>query len=256
MHSLDKYRAAAKREAWYDDEGPNAQPNYNPFRKIRTKSRGPDEEEKQASRIRTNRSENNALDPIEDERRSKNFEDIRVPKHADTMPAASAIPASRPTTHGLMTDVDYLNQSPHPEEHEREKECSEDSGIPSGETVVAEPEHTTGKARRRKFPFIGKSSKVEGSEEEEKPRRQSSLFRKETQKFTVAQQIRATLLNSWINVLLIFVPIGIAVNYAPGVPRVAVFVINFIAIIPLAAMLSEFARGSYAVNSRSKAWWT
>lgn len=56
-------------------------------------------------------------------------------------------------------------------------------------------------------------------------------------KFTAMGQIRATLFNSWINVLLIASPIGIAVNYA-GVNKVAVFVINFIAIIPLAAMLS------------------
>lgn len=56
-------------------------------------------------------------------------------------------------------------------------------------------------------------------------------------KFTAMGQIRATLFNSWINVLLIASPIGIAVNYA-GVNKVVVFVINFIAIIPLAAMLS------------------
>ena len=60
---------------------------------------------------------------------------------------------------------------------------------------------------------------------------------KEKKKFTARSQIRATLFNSWINVLLIFSPVGIAVHYA-GVNEVAVFVINFIAIIPLAAMLS------------------
>lgn len=60
---------------------------------------------------------------------------------------------------------------------------------------------------------------------------------KEKQKFTPMSQIRATLFNSWINILLIASPIGIAVHYA-GVNEVAVFVINFIAIIPLAAMLS------------------
>ncbi|KEF54017.1 Ca2+:H+ antiporter [Exophiala aquamarina CBS 119918] len=60
---------------------------------------------------------------------------------------------------------------------------------------------------------------------------------KEKKKFTARGQIRATLFNSWINVLLIASPVGIAVHYA-GVNDVAVFVINFIAIIPLAAMLS------------------
>ena len=60
---------------------------------------------------------------------------------------------------------------------------------------------------------------------------------KEKKKFTAWSQIRATLFNSWINVLLIFSPLGIAVYYAK-VNDVAIFVINFIAIIPLAAMLS------------------
>ena len=61
--------------------------------------------------------------------------------------------------------------------------------------------------------------------------------KREKPNFTFASQIRATLFNSWINVLLILSPVGIAVYYAHVAP-VAVFVINFIAIIPLAAMLS------------------
>lgn len=57
------------------------------------------------------------------------------------------------------------------------------------------------------------------------------------QKFTAVGQLKATLFNSWINVLLIAAPVGIALNYV-DVDPVAVFVVNFIAIIPLAAMLS------------------
>lgn len=44
-------------------------------------------------------------------------------------------------------------------------------------------------------------------------------------------------MNSWINVLLVAVPVGIALKFA-GVSAIIVFVVNFIAIIPLAAMLS------------------
>ena len=55
--------------------------------------------------------------------------------------------------------------------------------------------------------------------------------------FTVANQIRRTLLSSWINVLLISAPVGTAVNFIKSVDRIAVFVINFIAIIPLAAAM-------------------
>ncbi len=57
-------------------------------------------------------------------------------------------------------------------------------------------------------------------------------------KIPFMSQFRFVLFGAWINVLLIFVPIGFAVRYAHLKP-VAVFIINFIAIIPLAAMLSN-----------------
>ena len=60
---------------------------------------------------------------------------------------------------------------------------------------------------------------------------------KDKPRFTPWSQIRATVFNSRINVLLVASPIGIAISYAKISP-VAVFVVNFIAIIPLAAMLS------------------
>jgi Ca2+:H+ antiporter len=43
--------------------------------------------------------------------------------------------------------------------------------------------------------------------------------------------------NSWINVLIIAAPVGIALHVVKANP-IAIFVVNFIAIIPLAAMLS------------------
>lgn len=66
--------------------------------------------------------------------------------------------------------------------------------------------------------------------------------------FTFANQIQRTLLNSWINVLLVAAPVGIALNYVHSVNRIAVFVVNFIAIIPLAAMLS-FATEEIALRT-------
>ena len=128
----------------------------------------------------------------------------------------------------------------------REHEKSQDSGTTESSTVVgseAKSEEKEGKPRRRftaRFPFISKPKReedVENVDQVKKTRTRSGLWGKETQKFTATSQLRATLFNSWINVLLIFVPIGIAVNFA-NVPKVGVFVINFIAIIPLAAMLS------------------
>ncbi|KAL6719077.1 hypothetical protein ACLMJK_003312 [Lecanora helva] len=243
---MHKYRAAAKRQAWYDDgdtSDPAALPNYNPFRKRRSRSK-PHGDEENAYRIRTNLSENNAIAETEALRRSRDFEGVDVPKHANTMPSPSGpSPATRlpfSPVDGPISDVQDMAQSPQPiADYEREKESSQDSApTVSSETAVASQGTSGGKARRRKFPFIGNSSK--GADDPDavvKPERQSSLFRKDTQKFTAVGQLKATILNSWINVLLIFVPIGIAVNYA-GIPKVGVFVINFIAIIPLAAMLS------------------
>ena len=49
---------------------------------------------------------------------------------------------------------------------------------------------------------------------------------------------KTTLLHSWVNVLLVFVPIGIAVGAAELNPAI-VFAMNAIAIVPLAALLSH-----------------
>ncbi len=65
--------------------------------------------------------------------------------------------------------------------------------------------------------------------------------------FTVRNQLRRSLGSSWINVLLVCAPAGIAINYA-GVNGQIVFAVNFIAIIPLAAMLG-FATEEIALRT-------
>lgn len=86
--------------------------------------------------------------------------------------------------------------------------------------------------------------------EKEKEKKQRTFFKhlQPKEPFTVGNQIRRTLLNSWLNILLIAAPVGIAINYVDSVPRVAVFVVNFIAIIPLAAMLG-FATEEIALRT-------
>ncbi|KAK0391223.1 hypothetical protein NLU13_0724 [Sarocladium strictum] len=66
--------------------------------------------------------------------------------------------------------------------------------------------------------------------------------------FTIGNQLQRTILNSWINLLLVAAPVGIALNYVSSVSRIVVFVVNFIAIIPLAAMLS-FATEEIALRT-------
>ncbi|KAI5296643.1 hypothetical protein KEM52_004475 [Ascosphaera acerosa] len=48
--------------------------------------------------------------------------------------------------------------------------------------------------------------------------------------FTFGGQLRFILLSSWVNILLVAVPVGIAINYA-HVNAIAIFVVNFLAII-------------------------
>ena len=105
------------------------------------------------------------------------------------------------------------------------------------------------KARHR---FLGKfrKGKQESTdpEEEDKPKKQPWYKGKEVphQPFTLRNQLERTIFNSWINVLLIAAPVGIGLNYA-GIDGKVIFCVNFIAIIPLAAMLS-FATEELALH--------
>ena len=62
----------------------------------------------------------------------------------------------------------------------------------------------------------------------------------------IRSQLESTIFNSWINILLIVTPVGIALNYA-GFDKRVVFAVNFLAIIPLAAVLG-FATEEIALH--------
>ena len=237
MILLDKIKSGARREAWKDD-------SYNPFGKIPWQKRAsrPDEE---ASRVPTNRTESFITTAAEHRRRSQGQlgQDEYQPHHANTMPSASkstqpngAIPSDDTT---MVTDL----------EKQKSPDTSEDSGNGTSQTIVGTPSVADNtprdvQPRRRREKFLHPFQK--GKTEKQKPvrpgledkrRHSSKFFAKDKQKFTFASQIRATFLNSWINILLVFVPVGIILEYTHQKP-ILIFVINFIAIIPLAAMLS------------------
>lgn len=92
------------------------------------------------------------------------------------------------------------------------------------------------KRKMRKFiPFMSKK----GEEDEQDLQRAdtSESQKKKRPKLTIGSQFKAVFA-SWINLMLVFVPVGIALHEVHSVSRVVVFIINFLAIIPLAAMLS------------------
>jgi len=76
------------------------------------------------------------------------------------------------------------------------------------------------------------------ADEEKREERKASLVSR------VLDNAKIALFHSWVNVLLIFVPAGIAVHFANVNPNV-VFALNAVAVIPLAGILT-FATESVA----------
>jgi hypothetical protein len=118
--------------------------------------------------------------------------------------------------------------------------------------IVRRTEPPTEDAEKGDVGSTGAETTSSGLEKDnnDQKKRENRLFKSIIPKepFTTRNQIRRTFFNSWINILLIFAPVGVALNYVSSVNRVAVFVVNFIAIIPLAAMLS-FATEEIALRT-------
>ncbi|KAJ6149805.1 Sodium/calcium exchanger membrane region [Penicillium samsonianum] len=213
---MHKIRRAARVSAWYG-------PSFNPFQK-----RGP---------IRPNRSNSMQLEDglshtqtmdelsADQHRREEMKDGISVPEYSNTFPPEFA--GSDHETHKSPPEPSMASQDP--------INVSSVRGVDT-ETVGS------AQARQRKGGILGKFKNRHDNDELEDKKSQS-----DKQTFTFASQLRATILNSWINVLLIAAPVGIAL-YAVGANPIAVFVVNFIAIIPLAAMLS-FATEEIAIRT-------
>ncbi|KAI5921276.1 Sodium/calcium exchanger protein-domain-containing protein [Camillea tinctor] len=114
-------------------------------------------------------------------------------------------------------------------------------------TTIDSP-NANGNMRRRTGKDDADPS-ANGDIEEEKPKKKPGIFKhvQPSEPFTVKNQLQRTFLNSWINILLFAAPVGIAIWFA-GVDGRIVFGVNFIAIIPLAAMLS-FATEEIALRT-------
>ncbi|KAI1007175.1 hypothetical protein K3495_g1038 [Podosphaera aphanis] len=88
--------------------------------------------------------------------------------------------------------------------------------------------------------FRGSTAGTEGSivHEKETPKKRPWYKGKDLkhEPFTFKNQIQATILNSWINILLLAAPPGLILRFA-GADGKIVFLVNFFAIIPLAGML-------------------
>lgn len=181
-----------------------------------------------------NKSESSAPTAIEQARRRNGKQSIKGPMHANSMPPVvdeSPVSLTSPTSTTSFDDSEVYPPLMHHKQDEKSQDYTEENNktesAPRNLVVDGQP-------RKRKgwHPF--------SKQDQEKPelqQRSSSFSKSSKQKFTFVGQLRATLFNSWLNVLFIFIPVGIAVHFVKVSP-VIIFVMNFIAIIPLAAMLS------------------
>jgi Ca2+:H+ antiporter len=202
--------------------------NYNPFARQRARDHLYDEEN-----LTQTRSEAGRVPTIEEQRRLEEREAAKehgAPHYLPTEPTYT--PADAPeiiTGNGLIRDgwdstvVGFSEETtPH----------------------VSSTESTEGVKKRSKFkkPFRGHNdlddeALANGSSENLswEERKQKALKRK----IPVGQQFRFIVFHEWAYVgLLAFIPTGFALYYT-HVNVVAVFCVNFIAIIPSAAMLSN-----------------
>ena len=237
MVRIDRYKSAARYEARCVDDDVST---FNPWA-FRHKRSRPEDEEDPARRINTHQSENVMESSAAQYRRHENEDGLPAPNHANTEP-----PSSSPTspTDAKSRAFESSTRDMAYEGAER-NERSQDSGTGTSDTL-GDKESIPSEGslssrlrnRRRKRDLLKPSMWISkrGESQPKKPKKHG-LFSKDEQQFSPWSQVRATVFNSWINILLLFVPVGIAAKYA-GLPSVAVFVLNFIAIIPLAAMLS------------------
>ncbi|EKD20098.1 uncharacterized protein L3040_002225 [Drepanopeziza brunnea f. sp. 'multigermtubi'] len=231
--NMHKIQRQARQEAWYGD-------SWNPFKKT-------------GSRSKTwAASRNNDLEAAGS---TRGIDDI----HKSPLAATQTEPIFHSRQPSEGTEHDTIQRGSKDKEYEMTRAPPAESNgkvteEDSEETVVdrqsTRPRSEEEKARRRflgRFSKKGKSGQVTDGEDPEKKRtwyKGKVLPHKEP--FTLRNQVQRTLFNSWINILLLAAPVGIAINYA-GVDKKAVFVVNFIAIIPLAALLS-FATEEIALH--------
>ncbi|TVY56749.1 Vacuolar calcium ion transporter, partial [Lachnellula cervina] len=220
MFRLDSIKRQARKEAWYGD-------SMNPFRKTGRSSTWHDhndiesahgaEDETSLSNVQTEPvGGSSGLNGGDDVRRSSKTDEFRI-----TTPTGAARSSDPESTTTGTTILEKSSTRP-----------------PSAEE----------KARRRFVGGFFKRNKGAANADEEKPKKRAWYKGKilKHKPFTVRNQLQATIFNSWINILLLAAPAGIACNYA-GLDGKVIFCVNFIAIIPLAAMLS-FATEEIALH--------
>jgi Ca2+:H+ antiporter len=205
----DIYRRQARHLAWYDQDGEPS--SHNPFKKFRRRPRRTHsiqlEEQRGASRSMGD------LSTSEDQRRRAEMNNgLSGPEHSDTFPPESAGSDASPSSFQHATAAgakDHQHQFSSPEQGPEPSMRSQDPiNVSSSRGLDLEGENGVGAgAGKPRSRFLGKfrRQKAEGDVEEVKD---AEDVEADGPNFTIASQLRATILNSWINVLIFAAPAG------------------------------------------------
>jgi len=246
MHSIKK---AARRQAWYNDDQHNGSRTYNPFGRVNPRSSlkaPPIDQEAYITHVST---ETEVETPIE-RRRHEEFANtpngLIAPNRSGTWNGNGT--ANVPDT---ASQSQKLSQSSATSSAPQSSVTNDEKPNGITETSVSRS-GTDKKVRKRKFfGMIGSKKSGDSDDDDSAERAAATPDREEpddkkksrggkhidTSHITLWSMVRA-IFGSWINVLLVAVPVGIALGNIPDFNYIAVFVVNFIAIVPLAAMLS------------------
>jgi Ca2+:H+ antiporter len=242
---MHRIKRQAKRNAWYTDDGSR---NLNPFGKLwREGPRSGPADDLEAGPHRAQTEDEGVMSSAEDRRLSQ-WEDGENIHHAQTLPARPA--GQRASQQSERAEG---SETISPESKEAPPGLSDSTGAAAASEKRSTEDANGGAEIRHRDPKkrrmggllgkvgLGHKKEDDWSEEEEKDK-------KPKQKFTVWSQFQHTIFNSPINILLVLVPVGIAVAVTDTVTPGAIFTINFIAIIPLAGLLS-FATEEIALRT-------
>jgi Ca2+:H+ antiporter len=202
--NLDKLRGQAKHAAWYDD--PDEPPSYNPFRKVRTgfptrrnSLRNAEDGDSGLTRSITDQEHQHA-DVLN--RQAEMGGAASAQRRYGTAPISKRS-RMKPVGEDASAPMEIdRTSSPEPEELLDDKDgalrLAGTKDSTSGDTIAAEDTTTTEKPRQRKG-LKGMFHHKEKDPDNDKPEEDD----REKPHYTFGNQIRATLFNSWINILLI-----------------------------------------------------
>jgi Ca2+:H+ antiporter len=229
MSNIDSIKRAARKEAWYGE-------SYNPFRKVKRSSTwSTQRDEEQAVGTTGTKLSQVQTEPLPESPRHDGPVDDTLLTMAATEPTMTTARTSEPGS-GTTTAEKESESIPAPSER-TVTQVTQDEGKPRNRFMKNFMHQNTEETEK---PSTG------GDEVEEKRPWYKGKKLYHAEPFTVRNQLQRTIFNSWVNILLLAAPVGIAINYA-GIDGKIVFVVNFIAIIPLAGMLS-FATEEIALH--------